>query len=185
MAEAAIIREELRSDAVSTYHSADIAGAALLPITGEPHGKASTPQAISATSADTARDLREVKRDQGMTQRAWNILEAGGADSYRRALAALRDDTRAAWLEYLADLPDQPRKDERTAEALRDWIDRNWKEWYEQPIAELQHRDAIKDQALGMAYKTRQLELPARPGDPHVPSGALLSGIDLPHSPRH
>jgi hypothetical protein len=26
----------------------------------------------------------------------------------------------------------------------------------------LQHRDAIKEQALGMAYKTRHLELPAR-----------------------
>ncbi len=63
-----------------------VAGAALLPVTGDAKVKASIPQAIAATAADTARDLRDVKRDQGMTQRAWNILKAGGPDAYERAL---------------------------------------------------------------------------------------------------
>ena len=64
-------------------------------------GKASIRKAISATPRDTARDLRDVKRDQGMTQRALNILEAGAPDAYERALAALRDDTRDYWQECL------------------------------------------------------------------------------------
>ena len=70
MAEAAVYREKLRHDA-TTYNGSDhIAGAALLPVTGDAEGKASFSQAIAATPADTARDLRDTKRDQGMTQRA-------------------------------------------------------------------------------------------------------------------
>ena len=50
---------------------------------------------------DTARDLRDVKRDQAMTRKALNILVAGGPDAYARAVAALREDTRSYWLECL------------------------------------------------------------------------------------
>jgi hypothetical protein len=42
------------------------------------------------------------------------------------------------------------------------WIDRHWKSWYDKPIAELQHRDAIRGQALGMAYIADNLDVPAR-----------------------
>ena len=42
------------------------------------------------------------------------------------------------------------------------WIDRHWSDWYEQPIAELEHRDAIRDQALDMAYAADDLDVPAR-----------------------
>jgi hypothetical protein len=49
-----------------------------------------------------------------------------------------------------------------TVDALGAWIDRHWKEWYEDPIAELEHRDAIRDQALGAAYATPNLDVPAR-----------------------
>ena len=45
---------------------------------------------------------------------------------------------------------------------LRAWIDRHWKEWYDDPIAELEHRDAIRDQALGAAYAAHDLDVPAR-----------------------
>jgi hypothetical protein len=34
--------------------------------------------------------------------------------------------------------------------------------WYKWPIAELQHRDAIRDQALGVAYAANDLDLTAR-----------------------
>ena len=49
-----------------------------------------------------------------------------------------------------------------TVDALGAWIDRHWKEWYEDPIAELEHRDAIRDQALGAAYAAHDLDVPAR-----------------------
>jgi hypothetical protein len=106
--------------------------------------------------------LRDVKRDQAMTQRAWNILQAGGLQAYEYALAALREDTRAYWLECLADPPGDGMACSPTAGALKAWIDRHWKEWYEDPLVELEHREVIRDQAIGAAYATDKLESPAR-----------------------
>lgn len=67
MAEAAVFREKLRHDATAYNGSDHVAAAALLPLMGNASGKANVPQAMVATPADTARDLRDVKRDQGMT----------------------------------------------------------------------------------------------------------------------
>ena len=162
LAEAAIYRERLRKDATSTYEPEQIAGAALLPVTGKHKVKADIPQALTATPADTARDLRDVKRDQAMTLKAVNILVAGEPDAYARALAALREDTRSYWLECLEDRPTDGLRYEPTAEALEAWIRRHWAEWYDGPIAELEHRDAIREQAIGSAYATQRLEATAR-----------------------
>jgi hypothetical protein len=162
MAEAALYREKLRHDATAYNGPDQVTGAALLPLTGDATGKACIPRAIAATSADTARDLRDVKRDQGMTQRALNILQTGGSGTYERALAALRDDTRTAWEECFAEDPEDGLTYTRTAEALQTWISHNWQNWYERPIAELQHREVIRDQALGIAYAANDLDVPAR-----------------------
>ena len=162
MAEAAVFREKLRHDATAYNGSDHVAGAALLPVMGDANGRANVPQALVATPANTAGDLRDVKRDQGMTQRAWNILEAGGPEAYQRAL--LRCGTIRA-------LPGRNTSSDRSdgcipctpsAEALKVWIGHNWNDWYEQPIAELQHRDAIGTEALGMAYAADYLDVPAR-----------------------
>ena len=162
MAEAAVYREKLRHDATGYQTPEHLVGAALLPVTGSADGKANIPQALVATPAATARDLRDVKRDQTMTRNAWNILEAGGPEAYPRALAALREDTRAYWQECLSDRPADGMTYAPTVDALRAWIDRYWKEWYEDPIAELEHRDAIRDHALGAAYAAHDLDVPAR-----------------------
>jgi hypothetical protein len=161
MAEAAVYRDKLRQDVTAYAGGAPIAGAALLPITGNSEGNASISQALAATPAETARDLRDVKRDQTMTRRAWNILQAGGGAAYERALAELREDTRDYWEQNLADPPDDGLTYAANAEALKAWIDQHWKEWYDWPISELKHRDAIRDQALGMAY-ANDMEQPAR-----------------------
>jgi len=65
LAEAAIYRERLRKDASSTFEPEQIAGAALLPVTGQHTVKADIPQAITATPSDTTRDLRDVKTRPG------------------------------------------------------------------------------------------------------------------------
>jgi hypothetical protein len=70
MAEAAIYHEKLRHDATGYLTPEHLVGAALLPLTGSAEGKANIPQALAATPADTARDLRDVKRDQSMTRHA-------------------------------------------------------------------------------------------------------------------
>jgi hypothetical protein len=50
----------------------------------------------------------------------------------------------------------------RSAEALEVWRRQYWTKWYEWPIAELEHRDASRDQALGMAYAADDLDVPTR-----------------------
>jgi hypothetical protein len=49
-----------------------------------------------------------------------------------------------------------------TADMLKAWINRHWKELYDDPIAELENRDAIREQALGAAYAAHDLDVPAR-----------------------
>src|SRR5262249_34483331 len=78
MAEAAVYREKIRQKASDYLSPNHLATAALLPLTGASESKASIALAIAATAAETARELRDTKRDQGMTQRALNQLEAGG-----------------------------------------------------------------------------------------------------------
>ena len=105
LAEAAMFRERLRKDAISTFDPEQIAGAALLPVAGKHKVKVDIPLAFTATPADTARDLRDAKRDQSMTNKAVTILAAGEPDAYGRALAVLGKDTRSYWLECLEDRP--------------------------------------------------------------------------------
>ncbi len=162
MAEAAVYRDKLREDVTGYSTPGHIAGAALLPVTGATEHEANIPHALTATPTGTTRELRDVNRDRAMTSRAWDILEAGGAGAYERGLAALRDDTRAYWQECLTDPPHDGLTYVPSADALMAWIDRHWKSWYDKPIAELQHRDAIRDQALGMAYIADNLDVPAR-----------------------
>jgi hypothetical protein len=161
MAEASVFRQELRQKATG-YNAEHMVGAALLPLTGDSEARANIPCAIAATATETARNLREVRRDQGITQGALNILEARGPDAYGRALAALSADTREYWQDCLSDPADDGLTYTATADALMAWIHHHWREWFEGPLLELKHRDAIRDQALGIAYATDDLEVPAR-----------------------
>jgi hypothetical protein len=162
LAELAIYRDRLRRDATGTIHPDQIASAALLPMIGEHKVKADTPQALIATPTDTARDLRDLKRDQAMTSKALNILTAGGPDSYAHALAALREDTRSFWAECLGEADADDPTYRPTTVALEAWLRRHWTEWYDGPIAQFEHRDAIREQAIGSAYTGQRLEVTAR-----------------------
>src|ERR1700704_2419349 len=101
ISEAAMYREELRRDVTGYTTPEHLAVAALLPLTGTTSCKANIAQALTSNTRDTARDLREVKRDQAMTRKAWDILVEGGPDAYAQGLASLREDTRSARLECL------------------------------------------------------------------------------------
>ena len=161
IAEIAAHLESLRHE-VTRHNSEHIAAAALLPITGMTRHKVNLAQAVATAPAETARELRDVKRDQRFTGQADEILIAGGPDAYARALGALREDTRSFWQECLADPPHDGLTYTPTADALKSWIDRHWDEWYQVPLVELEHRGAIRDQALGIAYATRSLDTLAR-----------------------
>ena len=49
-----------------------------------------------------------------------------------------------------------------SSEFLGTWLRRHWTEWHDGPIAELEHRDAIREQAIGSAYTGQRLEVTAR-----------------------
>lgn len=159
IAEAATYRGELHEEATRYGREEALVGAALMSVTGKTKHKASVPAAMASTSADTAKALRELRRDKALTEKAWGILEAAKPEAYEQALAALRDDTRAFWLECVEE---EPGTFKRTAEGLRGWIDAHWRGWFEEPIAELEHRDAIREQAFGVAYASGKLEGLAR-----------------------
>jgi hypothetical protein len=133
-----------------------------MPITGTPKAKADIAQAVAAAPAETGRDLRGIRRDQAMSTKAFNILSTGGPGAYGHALAALRDDTRSYWQECLEDQPTDGLRYEPTAEALKAWLTRHWRDLYDGPIAELEHRDVIRQQALGAAYATPRVEVITR-----------------------
>jgi hypothetical protein len=57
-----------------------------------------------------------------MTRNAWNILAAGGPEAYPRAVAALREDSRAYWQECLAERPADGMAYAPTVDALGAWI---------------------------------------------------------------
>ena len=50
----------------------------------------------------------------------------------------------------------------RPPRRLEAWIRRHWTEWYEWPIAGLEHRDAIREQAIGVRLCHQRLEATAR-----------------------
>ncbi len=99
----------------------------MLPCADNCLGRASA-QALAATATGTARDLRDVKRDQTMTRNALGILEAGAPEPCAPALAAFRENTRASWLDCLAERPDDGPAYAPTADTLKAWINRHWKE---------------------------------------------------------
>ena len=51
--------------------------------------------AIRSTAAQTAADRADLESDQVMTEQALRQLDSPSSSTYSRALAALRDDTRA------------------------------------------------------------------------------------------
>jgi hypothetical protein len=65
-------------------------------------------------------------------------------------------------LECLEGAAGSDRSYQPTAEALGAWLRRNRKEWFDDPIVELEHRDAIREQAFGAAYSAQRLVVTAR-----------------------
>jgi hypothetical protein len=66
-------------------------------VSGSP-GSSSDAREIDSS---TPEDLADLEEDQAMTEEAHRILASPSSSAYTRALAALRDDTRAWWEEQL------------------------------------------------------------------------------------
>ena len=121
--------------------------------------------AIHTTEEQTPEDRADLEEDQAMTEKAQRILASPSSSAYARALAALRDDTRAWWEEQLgwnADDYDEDQTPYRAdTESLRRFLESEILPWYEKRRREPDQRPLIRAQAFGEAVDPRDLRRPA------------------------
>jgi hypothetical protein len=107
-----------------------------------------------------------LEEDQAMTEKALRILTSPSSPAYTRALAVLRDDTRAWWEEQLGWNADDYDEDQTPydadAESLRRFLEAEILPWYEKRRQELEYRPLIRAQAFGEAVDPNRLERLAR-----------------------
>jgi hypothetical protein len=141
------------------------AEAALINVAGDVEADC-IDDAIRATEEQTAEDTVDLKDDQAMTEEAIRILASPSSSVYSRALAALRDDTRAWWEEQLGWNADDYEEDQKPygadAESLRRFLEAEILPWYEKRRKELDHRPLVRAQAFGEAVDPNRLERLAR-----------------------
>jgi hypothetical protein len=85
-------------------------------------------EAIRATEARTEQDLADLDADQTMTEDAMRLLRMPSPTVYVRALAALREDTRAWWEDQLSREPDDCDATPFRADldSLRQFLEASW-----------------------------------------------------------
>jgi len=122
--------------------------------------------AIRATDERTAEDNADLEEDQAMTEEALKILMNPSPSVYSRALAALRDDTRAWWREQLSrkadDYEDGQTPYRAEAESLKRFLEDEVLPWYEKRRHEIEYRPLLRAQAFGEAVDPDRLERLAR-----------------------
>jgi hypothetical protein len=122
--------------------------------------------AIRSTEEQTAVDCADLESDQIMTEKALRILASPSSSAYSRALAALRDDSRAWWEEQLGwnadDYDEGQTPYGADAESLRRFLEAEILPWYEKRRQELEHRPLIRAQAYGEAVDPNRLDRLAR-----------------------
>jgi hypothetical protein len=141
------------------------ARAALIHLAGDVE-KECVGDAITATEEQTAADLADLEGDQAMSEEGLRLLEHKSPKAYSRALAALREDTRAWWEQQLTWKPDDYDEDQEPyradAESLKRFLESEVLSWYEKRRRELEHRPLIRAQAFGEAAEPDRLERLAR-----------------------
>src|SRR5580704_10250804 len=122
--------------------------------------------AIRATEGQTAEDLADLEKDETMTENAIRLLKTLAPSTYTRAVATLRDDTRAWWEDQVSWQPDDYEEGETpfqpNAETLRRFVETKVLPWYDTRRRELENRPLIRAQAFGEAVDPDRLERLAR-----------------------
>jgi hypothetical protein len=106
--------------------------AALVHIVDDGETK-SAGDAIRATEGQTEQDLADLEADQTKTENAMSLLRTPSPTAYARALAALREDTRAWWENQLSWERDDYNEDQTPyradAESLRRFLESEVLPW--------------------------------------------------------
>ena len=123
-------------------------------------------EAIAASYEQTAAALADLENDKRITEAALRFLSSRSAAAYKRALAALREDTREWWEERLLWGPDENDEDQTPhspdAASLRRFLETEIVPWYDNRRRELERRPLIRAQAFGDAVEPARLESLAR-----------------------
>ncbi len=127
----------------------------------ETHGDHVLTDALVKSEADDANDRHVLAEDREATAEALAILEAGGADAYERALAALSEATEEAWRDRLEiEEGCDPPEFHPTTESLREYIEREMAPWEEREADAIDARPALRLQAYGESLDPHRMERP-------------------------
>jgi hypothetical protein len=153
-----------RALAKSTDSSGATAEAALVRVTADPN-PASVSNAITATEAETAADLAELKRDQANANYVISLLGGKSPIVYSRAVAAL-GNIRKSWEAQLAwqteDYDEGVEPFRADAASLKQYLEEVILPLCERHLRELNCRPLIRAQAFGEAVDLHELERLAR-----------------------
>lgn len=132
-------------------------------------------RAILSASEETARELDELDRMIGRTQKALLIAQSGKGDSYEKALKALPTDSREWWEDTLKEWAEEPvadRQDTSDTDSLAEWLEEQALHYFRDERLELVNlhdqrlelvnRAGIRTQTFGDAYDPGWLDNLAR-----------------------
>ncbi len=123
-------------------------------------------EAIRSTPADTEEQKADLDADEALTTKALKHLNAGKPDAYKKAVAALRDDTREWWEDWLSrdqtDLDEDEDPATPDVEGLRCFLEQQLLPWHARRRRELENRPLIRAQAFGESLDPDKLERLAR-----------------------
>src|SRR5262249_10925792 len=122
------------------------------------------------TAANTAMELAELVRREAVTACALDLLQAGKARAYDKALGALSERTREWWKELIKPKPElglllfsqEENRYTANAEGLFKFLKDEVMPSYEARRKELQNRPALREHAFGEALDVDKLDGLAR-----------------------
>lgn len=160
LAEAALYRDGLEGTFASFR---DTVKAAVAHLRDAAHTE-SVADAVRATEADTAADLRDVEQDEAMTRKALDLLASARPDCYAAALAALRPETRGWWDEAQSEAARRKATASGAPDeaGLRRFLESEALPWFAARRSEIAARPLIRDQAFGEALDPEKLDRLAR-----------------------
>jgi len=119
-------------------------------------------EAVHVTPERTEEELRDLDEDEGMTQRALEILGSHRNDAYNAALTELREDTQGWWAYVLAG--DVAALDENEGPGTADvdglcrFLENKVLPWFEERREEIERRPLLREQAFGESLDPDKLE---------------------------
>ncbi len=122
------------------------------------------------TAANATMELADLDQRETVTARALDLLQAGKARAYDKALGTLSEETRERWKELIKPKPglsllnfdNEENRYAANADGLVEFLQEEVMPSYESRRKELQNRPLIREQAFGEAFDADKLEGLAR-----------------------